>query len=373
MKRPAFAAAVVLAALLAPATPGQDIIVKTDGTTLPRAGGREIQVVKETYSEIEYRMEGIANVLKIPAGEVEEIKYKRMPEAYESALLTYDEQEWGRALSEFEAAVERGKGYHWVEANARYRIALCHMRMGQYDEAVEAYRALLKAVPTTRFVPDAYLGIIRCTFSGQGAAGEETIVSTAGEFERLIKKNRLDEALEYDLRYELLRLRDLKGESIDADAERLAREAGGTNRAVANKARILIGINLLKRDPAKALEYFESVRKSAGERDYGIKAAAYCGIGESLFKGIREADPKVFTKARDYFLRAVVLADKYADRVEREVAVRAMYYAAKCFVLLQQKEGGTYNRVYARDLYREIVRAHPGSSWAKLAQEELNK
>ena len=43
----------------------------------------------------------------------------------------------------------------------------------------------------------------------------------------------------------------------------------------------------------------------------------------------------------------------------REVAVKAMFYAGRCFVLLRKEKDGAHNICYARDLFREIQRDYP--------------
>jgi hypothetical protein len=258
-----------------------------------------------------------------------------------------------------------------VEQNALFRIAQCHMMLGDNAQAVKVFRELLVQVPDTRFLPQAYEGIIQGTFIEKGAAGEAQIMRTIKSFEKSISKHRLEKSWTYVPKYWALRLKDAKGQDISADAEALSREAASENPAIANKAKILIGFNLLQTDPVKAKEFFETVRRKAGEKDYGIRAGAYAGLGLCIYKSGSEDDPSTFKKAREYLLRSVVLSDKYPEQVEREVAVQAIFHAARCFFIL--KKASPFNKRYAKDLYREIIERYPGSPWAEKAKEELKK
>jgi len=372
MKRARFvlAVAVLAVAALTLIAPAQDRIIKKDGSVLPKAGGREIKVVKETFSDVEYQMQGLPP-LKLPASDVERIIYHRMPEDYRQGVQSMEEGYYDDAIRDLRNAIEKGSGYPWIEQNALYRIALCHLMHGQNADAVKTFRELLTQVPTTRFLPQAYNGIIQGTFQDKGKEAEAQIMKTIGSFEASIKKHRLDKSWAYVPRYWMLRLKDAKGEDISAQAEKLSQDAATENPAIANKAKILIGFNLLQTDPVKAKRFFETVRSKAGEKDFGIRAGAYAGLGLCIYKSGSEDDPSTFKKAREYLLRAVVLADKYPDQVEREVAVQALFHAGRCFFIL--RKSGPLNSRYARDIYREIIDNYPGSEWARKADEEIKK
>jgi len=363
--------AVLALAALALAAPAQDQIIKKDGTTLPKAGGRPVKVLKETFSTIEYRMQDLPQTLKLPARDVDQIVYKRMPEDYRQGLQSMQDGYYQEAIRDFRNAIEKGSGYHWVEQNALFRIAQCHLLIGDNAQAVKVFRELLVQVPDTRFLPRAYEGIIQGTFTAKAAEGEAQIMKTIKSFENAIKKHGLGKSWDYVLRYWTLRLKDAKRQDISAEAEALSRDAASENPAIANKAKILIGFNLLQTDPAKAKQFFETVRRQADAKDYGIRAGAYAGLGLCIYKSGSEDDPTTFQKAREYLLRSVVLSDKYPDQVEREVTVRALFHAARCFFIL--RKASAFNIRYAKDLYKEIIDRYPGSPWAEKANEEMKK
>lgn len=351
----------------------QDKIFKKDGTTLPREGGREITVTKETYTTVEYKLRGLGSSLGIPAKDVARIEYDRMPESYSTGLLSFRDQVYDQAIEDFKDAVKRGKGYHWVEQNALFNIATCYVKRGMYKEATSTFRTLLSNVPTTRFLPDAWLGIIKSTFHSQGTAGEKQILKAIQDFERVIKKNRLPGAFRHEVAYWKLRLQDAKREDISAEAEKLSRDAAEENPGVANKAKILIGLNLLGKDPNKARKFFEGVRRSAGDDQAGVKAAAYMGLGICIYRTSTEDKKDSYHIARDYLLRAITLGDKYPDKVEREIMVRALFFAGRCFYLLRKEKTESHNARYARDLYKEIRQNFRGTEWEKKAIDELKK
>ncbi len=375
MKRVLFALVTGLLALgvLSQVVQAQDKIFKKDGTTLPRPGGREVTVIKETFTTVEYKLRGLGSSLGIPAKDVARIEYDRKPDAYSAGLQSFQDQIYDQAIEDFMEAIKRGRGYHWVEQNALYNIATCYVKRGMYNEATSTFRKLLSTVPTTRFLPDAWLGIVKSTFHSLGAAGEKQILKAIQDFERAIKKNRLPRAYRHEVAYWKLRLRDAKREDISTEADKLSRDAAEENPGVANKAKILIGLNLLGKDPNEARKFFEGVRRSAGDDQYGIKAAAYMGLGICIYRTSTEDKKGSYFKARDHLLRAITLGDKYPDRVEREIMVRALFYAGKCFYILRKDKSESHNARYARDLYREIKRDYKGTEWEKKANDELKK
>jgi tetratricopeptide (TPR) repeat protein len=359
-------------ALAVPAQDDGDVIYKTDGTTLPRPGGKPIKIIKESFSEVEYKMEGLNNVLRLPSRDVADIKYYRMPEEYKAGLMSIREGLYDQAIGDFNAALDRGRGYHWLVPNALYRIAICHMNMGRYGEANKAFRRLLIDAPETRFFSEAWLGIIKCTFLASGARGEKSILSAINEFEHAIKKRNLGNNYQHKIKYWKLRLLDARGKEISEDAKKLSIDAAQDDPATANRAKLLIGQNYLNQDNvAKAREFFQGVGQAASITEYDVKAGAYAGLGECLFKSGSEDDKKVFNKAREYFLRALVMSDSHPDKVEREIAVRSLYFAGRCFAILRGES--PHNGRYARDMFREILQNYAGTEWAEKANNELKK
>ena len=376
MKRALIASLAVLAllAVVVPSAPAQqtDKIVKKDGTVLPREGGRPIEVVKEGLTSVEYKMTGLTNTLKIPSKDVAEVKYGRMPDAYRNGLQSMKEDFLEQAVDDFGVAIEKGAGFHWLMQNALYRIAVCYVNIGNYPKAADTYRELLREVPDTRYFPEAWLGIIPCRFLSGGAKNEKAITKAIKDFQKAIQKNRLGNRWDLDIEYWELRLRDAKGEDISTAARELAEKATGENPTIANKARILIGDNLLGKNPQQAREFFDRVRRSAGARDYGVKAGAYRGLGMCMFKTGSEKDRKTFETAREFFLRSIVLADQHPDLVEREDLVRSLYYAGRCFVILR-RGGDKFNSRFARDLFREVKEKFAGTEYARHAEDEIKK
>jgi len=141
-------------------------------------------------------------------------------------------------------------------------------------------------------------------------------------------------------------------------------------KQLVDKAKILIGLNLL-RNPTEAQTFFRNVLRDAGEDQPGVKAAGYCGLGICIYKLAPEKDLTAFEKAKELFLRSIVLSDKYPQEVERDISVRSLFYAGRCFVILRKKN--KHNTRHAKDLFREVKRDFPGTEWAKKADAEVKK
>lgn len=348
----------------------QDVIKKKDGSTLPAPGGREISIKGESATAIKYKMKGIGAIQSFPAKDVAGITYSRQPEAYRMAEQAFADKDYNTAIGDYTEAINRGRGYHWVKQNALYKIAACQQNLGAYKEAIDSYRKLLKEVPDTRFLARAHLGIIQCLFFSKGGGAEKQIEREAKNFDKSISKHKLDKKWKYEAEYWKLRVKNVKGEDITSMAQSLSRDAATANPSVANKAKILIGLNLL-RDPKKAKDYFENVLREAQDDQPGVKAAGYTGLGICIYKLADQKDTKSFSKAKDLFLRSIVLGDQHPTEVERDITVRALFHAARCLTIL--KKESKHNSRHARDLYREIIQDFKGTDWAKKADVELKK
>lgn len=338
--------------------PAQDRIIKKDGSTLPELGERPLEVTKETFSNVEYRVKGQTQPVKLPARDVKVIIYERMPDDYRLGLLNMEEGYHGDAVRDFRNAIEKGTGYHWIEQNALFRIAQCHLVLGRNAEAVKTFRELLVQVPDTRYLPMAYCGIVQGIFLDKGAVAEAEIVKSITSFEASIRKNRLDRSWVHELQYWMLRLQDAKGEDISAQAEQLRQVAANENPALAVRAKTLIGFNLLHRDTGQAEAFFRSMLESAGEDPPGAKAAACTGLGLCILRRRAVGDIDSLKESRDCFLRAVVSSDRYPHQVESDVAARALYGAGRCFAILGHESRSDEARVFARRLLRELLRRY---------------
>ncbi len=350
---PILASALLSCALCIPAA-AQDTILRKVGSVLPGPGDPPIQVVREACTGIEYRIEGREALLTIPVEAVADIQYDRVPDAYRAGLQSLREKQFDQAIDDFREAIKRGKGYHWVEQNALFRIGRCHAFMGMHQWSVRVYRTLLRRVPRTRFFFDAWLGIIQGSYHDRNSGDENMVLAAIEGFELALKKNQLEGTWSLHAAYWRLRLRGDRGEDITREAGDLLARTKGTCPRLADRIRLLVGNTLFNKDPDRAETNFRAVLRSAGKNSHGAKAGACVGLGLCLLRSTGKDDATSVRKALLFFLRAVILGDRYPHRVEIDVKKRALFQAGRCFVRLLQ-ENRKY-RQFARDLIREFIR-----------------
>ncbi len=374
----AFVPTVLVGAFALTAAAQTDVIVKRDGSTLPPdpSRGRPVEVKRETVKEVTYQLEGIPAPLRLSSAQIRTIRYAKQPQAYRDAEAAFAQGDFETAIPAYQAALDKASRYKWVDQYARYRLGQSLANLGDNAGAAKWYRELLDKVPNTRFLAPAWLGILRAEAAG-GKKNDAAFKKSAKAFTAAIEEHGLGKSWGYEIDYLELLMMQARGDSGVTEAARtLTNRAKDDNPSVAKRAQILVGLSLLDAgNLTEARKFFEAVLETATQEQYGVRASAYAGLGECIFKGGEDKQTSHLPEARDLFLRSIVIADRHPEEVDRAVVGRALFHAGRCFALLKRDEKEKANNAtrHARRLFQEVERRFPGTKLAQQALEERRK
>lgn len=330
--------------LLWPASARADEVVFVDGTRQT-----DCTVTEETHQLVAYtipipgRTSGVRQVRK--AAEVREVIYDDVPSALARglALLEWGEQEL--ALEAFQDA--QGAGPARIRQHAFAHAARCQLALGDGPGARATLEALLAAVPTTRFLVEARLGLVRAHVLADDLAGARAALAAA---EQELRAKQLGPAAQPGLELERARL--------SSAAKEWGKAAEGYRRVVADRstraelrlrARVGLAEALAGSGDLKAAgdELAPAIR-SADDLPDAVAARAFAVLGD-----VRRAEGQTRQAALAY-LRAFVFG-------RTEVAARAGHEAAR--LLEADPELGGKRR--ADEVRQELRARWPSSEWAR--------
>jgi len=357
----------LLAAALAFATPAvaQDVIHYKNGKQYPAEGSSQrIKVIKETFSVIEYELEGVNITQEAATSQVERIEYGgRKVSDYEDAREAFQQGAYGEAIDLFTDLAGRSSP-HWLKQYSLFHIAESLYAIGDWNAAIQAYEKLLSAVPDSRFVPDARYKI------GLAKMWKNDLSGAEADFKALQRETRpkgYDPAFEHRAQLGLIRIDATRGNSSLAlsSLDKLLSEVGADYPEVRNECRLLYGeVLLADQQFEKAANYFQAILDS-GVSDPAVVYGAYNGLGDAYF-----AQSKFREALKECYLRVVVMDDRKGSVPIGELA-KALYWAARCWDQLRA-EKPEYRR-HARELYREVIARAPGTPLASEAQKFIRR
>lgn len=348
-----------------------DTIKKTNGELI-----EDVTIVDESLTEVTYRKG--RNDRSVPADEVLEVTFTRMPTLVDEALTFLADGDLLGAEDSFAFYLEEHLGgreervHDWAPAFAAWKVCELRLAMGDYEGAPTAADQLIENFPESRYVPMAYLGKANAqAWSGNGGAAQRTLES----FQGLVDDQGLSER--WGLEAKLARV--LTNASLDASARRdeltaLQGLAGTTYPSVRNRARVAEGEAWLadadgERNVERRVELagnaktiFDTILDDF-KADEDTLAGAFLGRGECLFIEAQAAgnDADMLRSALHQYMRVVVV---YQAQTRRQP--RALIQAARCFALI----GGEENASRAARLFYRVERDWPGSSLAEDAKRE---
>lgn len=340
---PRCAIPLVVLALACAAPCAADEVVFTDGTRQ-----RDCKVTEETYGVVAYTLsvgagDGVRQ--QRAAREVREVIYEKTPAALGRGLALLGRGELEAALEALVEAQSAGAARHRQHAFAL--AARLQLTLGDPASARATWEALLGAVPTTRFVVEARVGVARClTLAGDLPAARKALATAEAELRAL----QLLEEASLPLELERARLhaaaRDWK-----AATEAYRRLVSGASARPALQAEARVGLAealLASGERARALTELRTVVARADELEEGLASRAWLALGDC------QRDGGAPREAALSYLRVAVL-----DRSPR--AARACFEAAR----LLEKEPALGGAERARALRDELASRWPTSEWAK--------
>ncbi len=321
-----------------------DEVVFTDGT---RQTG--CIVTEETHQVVVYTipLAGQSNGVRQQrkASEVREVVYEEPPAALRRGLahLEYGDQE--RALEAFQEAQAAGPAR--LRQHAFAHAARCQLALGDGAGAKATLEALLKAVPSTRFLAEARLGLVRAQVLAGDLAGARAALAAA---EQELRSKQLGVAATVGLELERARLASA-ARDWDKAAEGYRKVA--SDRATPDDLKLRARVGLAEAlasdgDLKAAGAELAPVIRRADELPDPVAARAFAGLGD-----VRRAEGARQQAALAY-LRAFVFG-------HTDGAARAGHEAAK-LIEADPALGGKERAAEVRD---ELASRWPRSEWAK--------
>ena len=343
-----------------------DTIRLIDGTSL-----QDVEVLAEQLDGVTYRRKGRSSEERLDAERVLEIERERLPAALEQAerLVERDAIHEGIALLERFAAnpaeAQRAK-QDWAVGHALARALHLQVAQGELAAAIETANLLLAQAPPSRHVPSALLAKAGAQRALGDAPGAQ---ATLDALRDLIVSRHL--AARWSLELDLARLLGYAELSAPARRNRLAEiaeQAGSAWPPVRNRALLLEAESYLEGsapDLAKASAHFEQILAEPIADD-DLLARAHAGLGECQLQAAEQRlaagddAAQALRAATLSCMRVVVLYPEQA-----ELAAKCMFLAARACELL----GDEVSTADARRLIAALLKRHPTSKWAALAQE----
>jgi tetratricopeptide (TPR) repeat protein len=328
-----------LAAGVSVAPCAADEVLFTDGTR-----ERGCQVTEETYGVVAYRVGGGDGVRQQrPASEVREVVYEKAPAALRRGLSLLAEGQPEAALEAFVEARSTGAARHRQHAYAQ--AARCQLALGDPAGARATWEALLAAVPTTRFVVEARLGVARClTLAGDLPAARKALATAEAELLGLQLRTEAGPGLELE-RARLLSAALDWPRAIEAHGRVVA--GASAQPALLAEARVGLAEALLASgDRVRAQAELRPVVARADELDDALAARAFLALGDCQ----RQAAPR---EAALSYLRVAILG-------RTPYAARACFEAAR----LVESTPGLGGPGRASELRELLATRWPKSEWA---------
>jgi len=293
------------------------------------------------------------------------------PTSYRRAIAKMERGHFSAAIADFVRAMEDEHVGEWIHPYSMFHIARCQQRAGKYGDAVAAYRALLREYPNNVFLPEVHQNIGNCCLE-MGDIGLPDAASAFRELEQLpgylalsgaVGQARVLEAqkkLEEAIRkYQDIVERIEASDSKWRDASLIGECYGGLGRCFLARGQLTEARRILEELRDRCLD----------RRDRQGLAIAYNGLGDC-----ERSEGNLEAAVLDY-LRVNTL---YGCDDEEQDA-RALYSAAQCYqqlagtAQLPQKELHRKTEWLTRsdELYQEVVKMHPGSSYARKADRVL--
>ena len=360
------AVGLLLAALVVPTASAATIIdrIWLRGKAEPQSGTvteASIDGVKMGQAQF-----SLAGVVKIAYGDA--------PRGFRDGLSYREQGRYDEAVRALQSALRGKLGREWwVKPDSRYYIALCYLEEGaDLAKAEKAFEELVEKHPTTRFLPDAILGLGRVKFT-QGKYKDaivqfDKLISLAArkaweswQYQGYLWKAR---ALRQDTRYKeaLALIKKIVDNARDAKFEDVYTEAL-TEQAILlmdqgtyDAAIDLLGKLVKRIAPAVAKEIgdgSETRMQRTEARCFNTLGACYLKMGNKATGAKKEGYHRDALLA---FLWTVVLYQRLpAEHAE------ALFNAAECFNKLKQQKRAT-------ELANELSQRYPDSPYTRRVQ-----
>jgi tetratricopeptide (TPR) repeat protein len=327
------------------------VVWAQDTVVVKNGAARTGRILRDDYRGIQIRLREIGATVEVAPASVVEVRYGRAPRALGDAreLLKAESYDSARGLLLQVLADRKLDGK--IRQYAFVRLADCHLRLRQRDQAAEVYEQLLRENPRTRFLLDVAPRLADLHIDLGWPNKVKKMVLLLAPVDRL-------RAQLIEIR--VLEAKDPRGALLKYQT--LSRHAGPVGaEAHVGWARMLRRLGLLvqaEREPRNAI-------MRTGEIPGAVFAQAHLVIGNTLLaKAEKEADESGMKQALFSFLRVPTM---YGGNMRSEP--EALYRAGYCFERLENLRN---HRREAVRWYSQAVSLYGKSSaWGSQAERRM--
>lgn len=286
---------------------------------------------------------------------VRDVVFEIKPPDYESAEAYEEKGNYPAAAQGFRRAMADRSRNGWVDQYCLFRIAKCHLAVGDTAKAAETYAELLKSFPDTVHLAEARLALAELSMAvGKMKEAKKSLEELA----QTVKQNNLNKAWGYQANLALFRIVEAEGdlEAAKKGYRQLADEAENEAKDVHFRAKLGYARCILPSDQNEAFKNFEALSKSEEVTDPDVLAGAWNGLAVCYY------EKKDFKPALLAALHVVTMYEAASEEMPL-----ALFCAAACFYHLRDQGKDDANwEARAADLYARLHSEYGSSSWARL-------
>ena len=358
-------------------------------TQKPMRAVMNIKIVEDSWKVVRAKKGPQAEV-PIPAHEVLDVVYADATKDFASGVKRATKGYYTKAIDDsflptlkILSRFRKVDGRPWPEQYCLYYLGHCHLMRGDMGDAAEArmyFERLVKDIPNTRFIFQAYLELAETYQVEQAYEHPEKNYKDADRrFTSMSRESGVTPAQAKEIgrlamlaRLRSVQMLDARGEHDRASSAYLQLvskskdypEIQSEARVGAVRTRVATG--QYERAIAECIEMIGE-GESEGNTEY--LGGSYLALADCYFEraGDEVASPEDLVTARWNYLRVATLYF-----FERKLLAKARFRAARCFEKLAGERGeGKKAEEQAARQYGLVVKEFPESPWAAEAQKSL--
>ena len=333
-----------------------------------------LKIGEDSWRAVRGKIRWGTGEIVVSANDVSDTVYGDAWPTFAEAKKSVRQGRYTRAIKAFDIFLKKAKDKPWSLQYSLYyggfaRVRRADRGRGDLRGARKLFGRLIREVPDSRFLYEAYLGIAEAYFYEQNWDEAEKAYKLAGEKleeasrktadkpvlsdhygrKRWLAETKIGESYEARQKWNLAKIR-YRQVAVSAfrygDVSALARSGEG---------RCLVA----SKEYGRAVSFFEDmIKKAEKARQFGVLGGAYCGRGDAYF-GRKEYLPAMW----DYKRVTVMYF------TEPQYAAKAHFRAGRCYEYLAKREKNSLK--FARRHYNKVVELFPDSPWKDEAAARL--
>ncbi|NUN47480.1 MAG: hypothetical protein HUU15_01455 [Candidatus Brocadiae bacterium] len=296
----------------------------------------ECTVEKEDWKEVTYKLQGAASGT-LSWDKVASIDYGDEPVALKDARAAAEKGDREGAAELYRKAADGLAEKPIHRARALFNAGTQFQTLGKYGEAIAAFDALLKEIPSNRYFKEASEARVACFLSkGDSKGATDAITASVAQ----AKEMNVDAQFSAMMNLKEAEVLEAAGDIATANGKfgAVSGQASGKWPAIAGMAKLGQARCQMKSSPAVAQGTFESITKDPSfKTQRAVIGAAYAGLGDCLFEQAEKGnDLDKMKRAAISYLNTVTLYFP-PDSAPTGAYESALVGGARAFLVLAQK------------------------------------